>query len=84
MRPGGVGDDLELRLKQIAKLGGDAQLNAGIVSEAMPMDKRDYGIGGQILRELGVSRMRLLTNHPRELPGLAAFGLEIVEHVGLD
>jgi len=84
MRPGGVGDDLELRLKQIASLGGDADLNADIVSEAMPMDKRDYGIGGQILRELGVSRMRLLTNHQRELPGLAAFGLEIVEHVGLD
>jgi 3,4-dihydroxy 2-butanone 4-phosphate synthase/GTP cyclohydrolase II len=83
MRPGGVGDDLELRLKKIATHGGDAAVNAGIVSEAMPMDKRDYGIGGQIVRELGVSKMRLLTNHPRELPGLGAFGLEIVEHVGL-
>lgn len=87
MRPGGVGDDLELRMKQITASGGehtDAQGDGAIVSEAMPMDKRDYGIGGQILRELGVSRMRLLTNNPRELPGLGAFGLEIDEHVGLE
>jgi 3,4-dihydroxy 2-butanone 4-phosphate synthase/GTP cyclohydrolase II len=84
MRPTGVGDDLELRSRAASKLGIAGAGPAGIVSEAMPMDKRDYGIGGQIIGELGISRMRLLTNTPRELPGLGAFGLEIVEHVPLD
>jgi 3,4-dihydroxy 2-butanone 4-phosphate synthase / GTP cyclohydrolase II len=46
-----------------------------------PMAQRDFGVGGQILRGLGLSRLRLLTNHKRDLPGLEAFGLEIVEHV---
>jgi 3,4-dihydroxy 2-butanone 4-phosphate synthase/GTP cyclohydrolase II len=46
-------------------------------------DMRDYGIGAQILHELGVHRMRLLTNHPKRLTGLAGFGLEIVEFIPL-
>lgn len=44
---------------------------------------RDFGIGGQILRDLGISRLRLLTNSATDLPGLEAFGLEIVERVPL-
>lgn len=48
-----------------------------------PMLQRDFGIGGQVLRELGLSKLRLLTNHPRDLPGLDAFGLEITGHVPL-
>ena len=44
---------------------------------------RELGIGGQILRDLGLSKLRLLTNHPKALPGLEAYGLEIVEHVPL-
>jgi 3,4-dihydroxy 2-butanone 4-phosphate synthase/GTP cyclohydrolase II len=48
----------------------------------MPMDQREFGIGGQILRDLGIRRMRLLTNHPGTMrPGLHGFGLEIVEEV---
>lgn len=50
----------------------------------VPMDERDYGIGAQILRELGVRRLRLLTNHPRRRAGLEGFGLELVGHVRLD
>lgn len=46
-----------------------------------PMSQRDFGVGGQILRSLGLSKLRLLTNHKRDLPGLDAFGLEIVERV---
>lgn len=84
MRPTGVGDDLELRTTAIKEAGSAPADGSGIVSEAMPMDKRDYGIGGQIIRELGITEMRLLTNQPRGLPGLGAFGLEIVEHVPLD
>lgn len=48
-------------------------------SDALPARMRDFGVGGQILRSLGLSRLRLLTNHPRTLPGLDAFGLEVVE-----
>jgi 3,4-dihydroxy 2-butanone 4-phosphate synthase/GTP cyclohydrolase II len=44
-----------------------------------PMDKRDYGVGAQILRYLGVSRLRLISNNPRKRTGLAGYGLEIVE-----
>jgi 3,4-dihydroxy 2-butanone 4-phosphate synthase / GTP cyclohydrolase II len=46
-------------------------------------DIRDYGIGAQILRDLGVSQMKLLTNNPRKITGLKGYGLEIVERVSL-
>jgi 3,4-dihydroxy 2-butanone 4-phosphate synthase / GTP cyclohydrolase II len=45
------------------------------------MDQRDYGVGAQILRELGVTKMRLITNHPKKRTGLVGYGLEIVEVV---
>ena len=47
-------------------------------------DERDYGVGAHILRELGVHKMRLLTNNPVKRVGLEAFGLEIVENVGIE
>ncbi len=46
-----------------------------------PPDLRDYGIGAQILADLGVRKMRLLTNNPKKVIGLAGYGLEIVETV---
>jgi 3,4-dihydroxy 2-butanone 4-phosphate synthase/GTP cyclohydrolase II len=45
------------------------------------MDQRDYGIGAQILRDLGVTKMRLMTNNPSKRAGLTGYGLEIVENV---
>lgn len=48
-----------------------------------PPDKRDYGIGAQILVDLGLSRIRVMTNNPKKLVGLQGFGLEIVERVPL-
>lgn len=47
-------------------------------------DLRDYGIGAQILRDLGVSKMRLMTNNPKKVVGLHGYGLEIVERVPLE
>jgi 3,4-dihydroxy 2-butanone 4-phosphate synthase/GTP cyclohydrolase II len=47
-------------------------------------DLRDYGIGAQILRDLGVGKMRLLTNNPKKVVGLHGYGLEIVERVALE
>ena len=47
-------------------------------------DLRNYGIGAQILRDVGVSRMRLMTNNPRKIVGLEGYGLQIVERVPLE
>jgi 3,4-dihydroxy 2-butanone 4-phosphate synthase/GTP cyclohydrolase II len=47
-------------------------------------DLRDYGIGAQILRDLGVGKMRLMTNNPKKVVGLHGYGLEIVERVPLE
>jgi 3,4-dihydroxy 2-butanone 4-phosphate synthase / GTP cyclohydrolase II len=48
------------------------------------MDERDYGVGAQILRHLGVSKMKLLSNNPRKRAGLLGYGLEVVENVAIE
>ncbi len=48
------------------------------------MDNRDYGIGAQILHDLGVAKMRLITNNPQKRVGLMGYGLEIVENVPIE
>ena len=47
----------------------------------LPVDKRDYGIGSQILRDLGVRQIRIMTNNPKKIHGLEGYGLSIVDHV---
>jgi len=47
-------------------------------------DRRDYGIGNQILRDLGLTKLRIMTNNPRKIYGLEGFGLKIVERVPLE
>jgi 3,4-dihydroxy 2-butanone 4-phosphate synthase/GTP cyclohydrolase II len=46
-------------------------------------DLRDYGIGAQILRDLGISKMNLLTNNPRKIAGLKGYDLEVVDRIAL-
>lgn len=48
------------------------------------MDQRDYGVGAQILRSLGISKMRLITNNPKKRAGLIGYGLEVVENVPIE
>ena len=47
-------------------------------------DQRDYGVGNQILRDLGLTKLRLMTNNPRKVVGLDGFGLEIIERVQIE
>jgi 3,4-dihydroxy 2-butanone 4-phosphate synthase / GTP cyclohydrolase II len=48
------------------------------------MDQRDYGVGAQILRKMGVSKMKLITNNPKKRVGLIGYGLEIVENIPIE
>ena len=48
------------------------------------MDERDYGIGAQMLRHLGINRLRLMTNNPKKRVGLIGYGLEIVENIPIE
>ena len=61
----------------------DRGLDTVEANEALghPADKRDYGIGSQILYDLGIRKIRLLTNNPKKIYGLEGFGLEVVERV---
>ncbi|MFN0012253.1 MAG: 3,4-dihydroxy-2-butanone-4-phosphate synthase [Phycisphaerales bacterium] len=92
LRPEGQADaagSLEQRLQTIRRAGHDAGADTPDLAHpaghaaALPESMRDFGVGGQILRALGLSHLRLLTNHPRELPGLEAFGLRVVGHAPL-
>ena len=51
--------------------------------ESQRKTQREIGIGAQILADLNLRRIRILTNHPRKVAGLEGFGVEIVEHVPL-
>lgn len=57
--------------------------SGGVGARAHPMHQREFGIGGQILRDLGLRKLRVLSDHPKAMPGLHGFGLEIVEQVPL-
>ena len=48
------------------------------------MDERDYGVGAQILRDLGLSKIKLLSNNPKKRAGLIGYGLEIIENIAIE
>ena len=78
----GIGLVNKLKAYKLQESGFDtveANLHLGF-----PMDKRDYGIGAQILRYLGISKLRLLSNNPKKRAGLLGYGLEIVEAVPIE
>ena len=82
LRQEGRGIGLEKKLHAY-KLQQEQGLDTVEANEwlGLPADKRDYGIGAQMLLDLGLKKVRLLTNNPRKLIALEGYGLEIVERV---
>jgi len=78
----GIGLINKLKAYKLQEEGMDTvQANIAL---GFPTDKRDYGVGAQILRDLGVSKIKLLTNNPTKRAGLLGYGLEIVDTVPLE
>ena len=89
LRPSSSGESLSdslVRLRNVKPRDDAPDLHSdqGVGADALPMHMRSFGIGGQILRDLGLTKLRLLTNSARSMPGLDAFGLEISDRVALD
>jgi 3,4-dihydroxy 2-butanone 4-phosphate synthase/GTP cyclohydrolase II len=78
----GIGLLNKLKAYKLQEQGADT-VEANLML-GFDMDARDYGVGAQILHDLGVRKMRLLTNNPRKRTGLVGYGLEIVENVPIE
>jgi 3,4-dihydroxy 2-butanone 4-phosphate synthase/GTP cyclohydrolase II len=78
----GIGLGHKIRAYQLQEEGHDT-VDANI-ELGLPVDSREYGIGAQMLVDLGVTTMRLMTNNPVKYGGLEGFGLDIVERVPLE
>jgi 3,4-dihydroxy 2-butanone 4-phosphate synthase / GTP cyclohydrolase II len=78
----GIGLVNKLKAYQLQENGYDtveANLHLGF-----PMDKRDYGVGAQILRYLGITKLKLISNNPKKRAGLSGYGLEIIETIPIE
>ncbi|GAB3577396.1 bifunctional 3,4-dihydroxy-2-butanone-4-phosphate synthase/GTP cyclohydrolase II [Spirosoma luteolum] len=78
----GIGLINKLKAYKLQEMGRDtveANLDLGL-----PMDARDYGLGAQILRDLGIRKLRLISNNPKKRAGLMGYGLEIVDTVPIE
>ncbi|MDP5124678.1 MAG: bifunctional 3,4-dihydroxy-2-butanone-4-phosphate synthase/GTP cyclohydrolase II [Algoriphagus sp.] len=78
----GIGLINKLKAYKLQEEGMDTvQANLAL---GLPMDSRDYGVGAQILRDLSISKIRLISNNPQKRVGLLGYGLEIVEQVPIE
>ena len=78
----GIGLVNKLKAYKLQENGMDtveANLHLGF-----PMDQRDYGVGAQILRHLGITKLRLISNNPKKRAGLLGYGIEIVDTVPME
>ncbi|MCX8210983.1 MAG: 3,4-dihydroxy-2-butanone-4-phosphate synthase [Lewinella sp.] len=81
MRPHQDGSEIIAGLRLLKSRMVDGQ--SAKISQPASMDQRDFGIGAQILRDLKISKLRLLSNSPRNRIGLEGYGLEVVEFVSM-
>jgi 3,4-dihydroxy 2-butanone 4-phosphate synthase/GTP cyclohydrolase II len=78
----GIGLLNKLKAYKLQEMGRDtveANLELGF-----KMDERDYGVGAQILRNLGIKKMRLISNNPKKRAGLIGYGLEIIDSIPIE
>ncbi len=74
-------DNLLLRIQELEKASGNGSHE--LSESAQYMEQRDFGVGAQILHDLGVQKIKLITNHPKKRVGITGYGIEIVENVPL-
>lgn len=85
LRPEQYGDEFIDRLQKIQR--PEVDVNVPDLTNAkseQPMERRDYGVGVQIIRDLGLKKLKLLTNHPKHLTALHGFGVDIDSQMPID